>query len=172
MTSSDAGALELLPGWFLRRRLEAPPSSRALAAGGDCGATDASASKACSGACAHRTQARHTHTRLFQQSRNQDLHTHAQSDMTCAPAGLVRVASAHPTQTACPAAPAARAMEHCRAARSQPAPTVCPAAPAARPMQHCRAAVSSAHNHALHACTYTHNTTTRYLRTRPERRRL
>ena len=165
MTSSDAGALELLPGWFLRRRLEAPPSSRALPAGGDCGATDASASKACSGACAHRTQARHTHTRLFQQSRNQDLHTHAQSDMTCAPAGLVHIAPAHPTQTARPGAPAARPMEHCRSARPPPAPTACP-------MQHCRAAASSAHNHALHACTYTHNTTTRYLRTRPERRRL
>ena len=173
MMSSDAGALAPLCRWFLRRRLEAP-SSRALAGGG-CGATDASASKACSGACARRAQTRLTHT-------------HAQPEMTCAPAGLVRVAPAQPARSAAPAArpmkhrraamprtapaarsaaPAARRMKRHQAAMPRPAPAARSAAPAARSMKHRQTqatrglGASPAHNHVLHACTYTNNTTTR-----------
>lgn len=181
MTSSDAGASAPLRAWFLRRRLEAPPSSRALAAGGGCGATDASASKACSEACAHRAQARHTHT-------------HAQSKKTYAPEGPVRVAPARAARSAAPAArsmqhrraapaarsaaPAARSMEHPQAARPRPAPAARFAAKPVQTIIHCQAqatrglGASPAHNHLLHACTYTHNTTTQYLRAGPKRRRL
>ena len=162
ITSSDAGALAPLRGWFLRRRLEAPPSSRALAVGGGCGATDASASKACSEACTHRAQKRHTHT-------------HAQSQVTSAPEGPVRLAPAPAVRSA---APAARSMKHRRAARPRPAPTARSAAKPVQTIIHCQTqatralGASSAHNHALHACTYTNNTTTRYLRAGPKRRRL
>jgi len=149
--------------------------------------------------------------REWQQRHSQGPHTHAQSQVTYAPAVRrtehCRAARTQPAATARSAATAARPMEHYQAARTQPAATVrsaapavrptehCPAArtqpaatarsaaPAARPMEHFRAArpqpaatarsaASSAHNHALHACTYTHNTTTWYLRARPERRRL